>query len=136
MASAMNKNLAGIEELLQPLHLVHQLFVDVQAAGGVDDERVAAHDDGFATRFFGQALDERRTGRFALQVAFVDAAFDGLGDDLELLARGGPVDVDRDQHGTVAALLEPGRQLAAGGGFARALQAGHQNDRGRLRRES
>ena len=33
----------------------------------------------------------------------------------------------------MTALLEPGGQLAAGGGLARALQAGHQDDGGRLR---
>ncbi len=104
----------------------------MQAAGGVDDERVAAHDDGFAAGFFGQALDERGAGGLALLVAFVEAGFDLLGDDLELLARGGAVDVDRDQHGTVTALLEPGGQLAGGRGFAGALQAGHQNHGRRL----
>ena len=31
-----------IEHLLQRLHLVHQLIVDVQAAGGVDDQHVAS----------------------------------------------------------------------------------------------
>ena len=123
------------EQLLQALHLGHQLFVDVQAAGGVDDERVAAHDDGFAAGFFGQALDERRAGGLALQVAFVEAGLDLLGDDLELLARGGAVDVDRNQHGPVTALLEPGGELAAGGGFAGALQPGHENHGGRLRGE-
>ena len=35
----------------------------------------------------------------------------------------------------MATLFEPGGQLAAGGGFAGALQAGHENDRGRLRGE-
>ena len=29
-----------------------------EAAGGVDDERVAAHDDGFAAGFLGEAFDE------------------------------------------------------------------------------
>ncbi len=42
------ENLAGVEQLFQPLHLAHQLFVDVQAAGGIDDERVAAHVAGLA----------------------------------------------------------------------------------------
>ncbi len=90
---------------------------------------------GFAAGFFGQAFDERRAGGFAFLVAFVEFGFDGFGDDLELLARGGAIDVDRDEHGPMAALLEPGGELAAGGGFAGALQAGHENDRGRLRGE-
>src|ERR1035438_4740922 len=47
-------------------------------------------------------------------------------------ARGGAVDVDRDEHGPVTALLKPGGELAAGGGFAGALQSGHENHGGRL----
>ena len=35
----------------------------------------------------------------------------------------------------MAALFEPCGKLAGCGGFARALQAGHENDRGRLRGE-
>ena len=71
-------------------------------------------------------------GGLAFQIAFVEAGFNGLGDDFELLARGGAVDVDRDQHGAVAALFEPRGELAGGGGFAGALQAGHEDHRGRL----
>ena len=59
----------------------------------------------------------------------------GVGDDLQLLARGGTIDVHRDQHGPVAALLEPVGQLARGGGLAGTLQSGHQHDRRRLRGE-
>ncbi len=52
-----------------------------------------------------------------------------------MLAGGGAVDVDRNQHGAVTALFEPGGELAGGGGFAGALEAGHENDRRRLRGE-
>jgi hypothetical protein len=68
------ENLLRREQLFQALHLGHQLLVDVQAAGGVDDERVAAHDDGFAARFLGKPLDQRRSGGLALQIAFVERA--------------------------------------------------------------
>ncbi len=54
----MNKISDGIEKFFEALHLAHQLFVDMQAAGGVNDERIAAHDDGFAAGFPGQPLDE------------------------------------------------------------------------------
>ena len=60
---------------------------------------------------------------------------DGLGDNLQLLARGGTIDVHRHQHGTMSALLEPVRQLARGGGLTGTLQAGHQHHGGRLRGE-
>ena len=135
MASAMKRISLGLRSFLRRAISSIEVFVDVEAAGGVDDERVAAHVAGFAAGLLGEALDQRGAGGLALLVAFVEFGLDGLGDDLELLAGGGAVDVDRDQHGAVAALLEPGGQLAGGGGFAGALQAGHQDDRGRLRGE-
>jgi len=36
------ENLAGVEELFEMLHFGHEVGVDVEAAGGVDDEGVAA----------------------------------------------------------------------------------------------
>ena len=53
------EDLLRAEKLFEALHFGHQVFVDVEAAGGVDDQRVAAHDDGFAAGFFREALDER-----------------------------------------------------------------------------
>ncbi len=89
--------------------------------------------DGFAARFFHQPLDGRGVG--FLDLAFVEVGLDGLRDYLQLLARGGTIDVNRDQHGPMSALLEPVRQLARGGGLTGTLQAGHQHDRRRLRGE-
>ncbi len=129
------EDLLRIEQLFELGHFIHEFFVDVEAAGGVDDEGVAGEDAGFATRFAGQAFDKFGAGGLIVELAFVEAGFDGLGDDLELLARGGAVDVDGDEHGAMAAFFEPGSQLAAGCGFAGALQAGHQDDGGRLRGE-
>ncbi len=129
------ENFAGVEQLLEPLHLAHQLFVDVQPPGRVDDERVAAHVAGLAPSLGGQALNQRGTGRLALLIALVELGFDGFGHHLELLARRRAIDVHRDQHGPVPAFFEPCSQLAGGGRFAGALQAGHQNDRRRLRGE-
>ena len=105
----------------------------MQAARGIDDQHVAAGDDGFAARFFHQALDGRGVG-FA-DLAFVDVALDRLRDDLQLLARRGTVDVDRDQQRTMSSDLEPVRQLARSRGLAGTLQSGHEHDRGRLRGE-
>ena len=67
------QNLLRVEQLFQPLHLGHQLFVDVQAAGGVDDQRVEAEVARLAAGFRGQPLDQRRAGSLALQVAFVES---------------------------------------------------------------
>jgi hypothetical protein len=79
----------------------------MEAAGGVDDEDVAAVVGGFALGLFGQTEDEVGAGGFTFGVAFVELRVDGVGNDFELLAGGGTVDVDRDEQGAVAALLEP-----------------------------
>ena len=64
--------------------------------------------------------------------AFVDRLADIARDHPELLARGRAVDVHRNHHGAVAVLRKPARQLAGGGGFARALQPDDQENAGRL----
>ena len=56
------------------------------------------------------------------------------GDGLQLLDGGGAVDVRRHgQHLLLALFDQVARDLGGGRGLARALQAGHQDDRGRLR---
>ncbi len=124
------EDLLRIEDLLQRLHLVHQLLVDVQPAGGVNDEHVAGVIDGLAAGFLHQPFDSRGV-RF-LDLAFVEMGLDGLGYHLELLACRRTVNVNRDQHGPVSALLEPVRQFARGSGLAGTLQTRHQHNCGRL----
>ena len=58
-----------------------------------------------------------------------------LADLLKLLAGRRPVDVGRDQQRVMAAGLQPAPELGGGGGLAGALEAGHEHDRGRLRRD-
>ena len=53
----------------------------------------------------------------------------------QLLDGGGALEVGADQQRVAALLLEPAGQLGRVGGLARALQAGHQHDGGRLRGE-
>ena len=69
------EDLLRVEQLFELLHLVHQLFVDVEAAGGVDDEGVAAENCAASRR---ASLARRSTSleprRLALDVAFVDWA--------------------------------------------------------------
>ncbi len=84
------------------------------------------------------SLARRRTSGVPLlavvvELAFVEVDAGGFGDDGELLAGGGAVDVDGDEHGAVAALFEPLGELGGGGGFAGALEAGHEDDGGGLR---
>ena len=104
-----------------------QLFVDLQAAGGVEHVDVIAAKAGLRLGALGDgdrvlALDDGQG---------VDA--DLRAEDRQLLHRGGAVDVERGhQHALAVALLETLGQLGGGGGLARALQADHQDRRGRV----
>ena len=68
-----------IEQLLQLLHLRHQLFVHVQASRRVHDQGVKAEVAGLAPGFRRQPLYQGRAGFFALHVAFVDLGVNGFG---------------------------------------------------------
>src|SRR5690606_1383316 len=64
-----------------------------------------------------------------------DRDVDLSGEGAELVDRGGPLEVGADEQRVAALLLEPAGELRGGGGLAGALQAGHEDDGGRLRRE-
>ncbi len=136
MASVMKRISLGLSSFLSLLHLVHQLFVDVQAAGGVHDQRIAARVARLSASLSSEPSHQRRAGYLAFWVAFIELGFNGLGDDLKLLAGRRAIDVHRDQHRAMAAFFEPCGQLARCGRLAGALQSGHQDHRGRLRGES
>ena len=106
--------------------LGHQLVVDVQAAGGVEHHHVVAAEGGLLRGALGDrdgvlAGDDRQG---------VDA--DLLAEDGELLHRRRAAGVERGhQHALALALLEALGELGGGGGLAGALQADHQDRRGR-----
>ena len=139
------EDLGGVEGGFELGHFVHEGFVDAEAAGGVDDEDVVGEVTGFAEGFLGEAEDVGGAGgvvrcrfyvvrgrRVGGEFAFVDPDVDQFGDDFELLAGGGAVDVDGDEQGAVAALFEPGGEFAGGRRLPGALQAGHEDDGGGL----
>ncbi len=123
------ENFRGIQFALQHLQFVHQFGVDVEAAGGVDEDHVvggklcfahgAAHD--FERLVGSGAGPERRAG--------------GARDLGELFAGSGAIDVGGDDHRAVAMFGEPFAHFAGGGGFAGALQADDEPDRRRARAE-
>ena len=104
------QNLGRIQQLFERLHLVHELIVDVEAAGGVNDEHVAAGVHGLAAGFLGQAFDSGGIG-FA-DFALVNLRFDGLRYNFQLLTGCRTVYVDRNQQRTMPSILEPVRQLS------------------------
>ena len=107
----------------------------MQAAGGIDDQHVAAGVDGLAAGFFGQAFDSWAGVVAFADFAFVNVGLDRLGDNFELLARSGAIDVHRNQQRAMPTLLQPVRQFAGRRGLAGTLQARHQDYGRRLRGE-
>ena len=105
--------------------LLHHLGVDGEAAGGVDDDDVAAEAPGLVD------APSRRLHRFARlgEHRHVDLAAEGA----ELLHGGRALEVGADQQRVAALLLEPAGQLGRVGRLARALEAGHQHHRRRPR---
>jgi hypothetical protein len=85
------------ELLFQLLQLGHQLVVDVQAAGGIHQQHVAAGIDGFLARGADQVGGQRLFGR-----AGVDGQVDVARHHAQLLARGGTIDVHRHHQRAVA----------------------------------
>ncbi len=116
-----------IELLFQLLQFGHQIVVDVQAAGGIDQQHVATAVDGFPAGGADQVGGQLFFGR-----AGVDGQVDVTGDDTQLLAGSGAVDIDRNHHRAVSVLRKPAGQLAGGGGFAGTLQAHDHDHAGRF----
>ena len=103
--------------------LVHEVLVDGQAAGGVDDQDVPSQPPGLLETGGGH---RHRIGGLA------EHGDPGLAaEDPELLDGGRALEVGPDQERVPALLLEPAGQLGRGGGLARALEAGQQDDRRR-----
>ena len=102
--------------------LVHQLGVDVQPAGRVENHYVGFE---FLCPLDGRLAEGHRIG--GIQVG-VDGQAQLLAEHLQLLDGGGPLQVGGHEHRLSAALVDHPPQLAAGGRLARALQpAEHQH---------
>ena len=119
------EGLARLGDVADRLHFVHQNFVDVHPAGGIEEQHVIAAEGGLGFRTFGD-LD----GGFALD--------DGQRVDADLAAEDGKllhccraVGVKAGKEDALAVLFrQPFGELGGGGGFAGALQADHQDRRG------
>ena len=120
------EHLVGLHGVADVGGLLHQLGVDAEAAGGVDDDDVVD---------LALGLLDRRAGhrdRVADAVAGLggeDGHADALAVDLELLDGVGALEVGGDQHRGLALLLEPQRELGRQRRLAGALEAGEHDDR-------
>ena len=99
-------------------HLVHHLGVDVQAAGGVDNEDVAAQ----ALRL----LDALAGNVYGIAGLAEHGDIDLAAEDTQLFDGGRALEVGADEQGVAALLLEPAGQLAGRCRLTGALQAGEQ----------
>ena len=104
------------------LELGHQLGLVLQPAGGIDDQHVG----GVAPRR-GQGLECEARGIRPLRARDHGRA-GALTPDLQLLDRGGAERVAGREHDLAALGAEARRELADGGGLARAVHADDQND--------
>src|SRR4051794_14150894 len=125
------EHVVRLRPLLDLRELVHELLVDVQAPGRVHDQDVALLGSGAAERPF------RDVDGVASRALLVDGRAD-LAAHLHKLVDGRrPVDVTGGEgHVEPVLLAQVASELAAGGRLARALQARHEDDRGRLRGEN
>ena len=121
------EDLVGTDAAVDLGQLAHQFFVDVQAAGRIEDHHLHA-------AVLGLLDGDLAEGHGVLrgQVG-IDGNTKLLAQDLQLLDGRGALQVGRHEHRLAAALLEQLAQLAAGGRLARALQAAeHQHRQFRL----
>ncbi len=118
---------ARLDRRLHALELAHQLVIDVQAPGGVDQHGVVA-----AIRSFANGVLRDRD-RVIAGLGGVNRHVDLARQCRELLDRCGAIDVGGNQIGAAPThLLEVQRELAGGRGFSRTVQA-DQHDRHRRR---
>ncbi|MCY1174563.1 hypothetical protein D9M73_147700 [compost metagenome] len=108
---------------MQRLDLVHHVGVDVQTAGGVDDDHVDELQLGFTDGGFGDGH------RLLADIGREEGDADIVGQCFQLLDCRRTIDVGRHHHHALfLALFKKARQLAGGGGLTGALQARHQHD--------
>ncbi len=107
--------------------LLHQLLVDAEATGGVDDDHVVQRAPRLLDRATGDA--DRVTDAVA-RLGREDGDAGPLAVDLELLDRVGSLQVGRDEHRALALVLQPQRELRGERRLSGALEAG-QHDHGR-----
>ena len=120
-------HLVNGRRLANVAQLIEQRLVDLQPAGGVDDDDVAVE----PRRFRDAARGELRDLGLPIRDGHRDLVVQP--ELLELLHGGGARDVGCDQHRPVAVAPDRQAELGCGGGLARALEADQHDHRRRVR---
>ena len=120
------QNIRGSRRFLQPAQLVHQLFVDLQTASGIDDHIVVAV-------IFGVLYRLLRGQHGVLGPLLENRGFRLFRHDLQLLDGGGAVNISRYQQRPVSLAFQRMGKLCRMSGFTGTLQAAHHNNSRRVR---
>ena len=100
----------------------------MQATGGIDDQHIEQRALGLGQRFL------RQGHRGLLGIGWEEADIELRRQPFQLQDGGRAINVGAgEQHLLALVFFQPLGELAGRGGFTRALQAGQQNDHGRLR---
>ena len=119
------EHLVGLDGVADVGGLLHQLGVDAEAAGGVDDDDVVQLALGLLDRGAG---DRDRVADAVAGLGGEDGYADPLAVDLELVDGVGALEVGRHQQRRLALLLEPERELGGQRRLAGTLEAGEHDD--------
>ena len=123
------QRLVGLDGVADAGGLRHQLRVDAEAAGGVDDDDVVHGAAGVLDRVRG---DLDRVADAVARLGRVDVDAGLAGHDRQLLDGVGALQVGGDEQRGVALRLQPAAELAGEGRLTGALQAGQHDHRRRL----
>src|SRR5690606_34507956 len=116
------QNLGWVDLIANVDQFLHQAIVDLEPAGGVDDDRVVAAFAGVLDRVGGD-FDRVLAGPF-----LVNGDVDLLPERLQLVDRGRTVDVGGDQERVAPLLPQVDRELTGVGGLTGPLETDqHQN---------
>jgi len=115
------EDLAGLGEVTEPDEFLDEGFVDLETAGGIEDDGVAGGGTGFGKGF---AADLQDIGLAGTQENG-DAEF--VAEDLELVHGGGTIDIGGDEEDVAALAGEESGEFGGGGGLAGAMKTAHED---------
>ena len=115
------QNFLRLDQVAQADQFLHQRLVNLQPAGGVENQHVAVVRSGEIQRFAGDFQNVR------LAAFDENRHFNLFAERFQLVHGRRAINVRRHEQRLAALLLQQPRELAAGSGFAGAVQTDHQD---------